>query len=134
MDVVRGHPGPVKRFSVRRLAAIDMWGNKGSPLRRRLILVEFLVGALGGVGLGVLTLVTASDAIWIAVGIWLVGVGLNYVPLAFHAISLTRRGELERELAGVDIRSEIRLYTKAQFRLLVPLWLAILAFNQRRSL
>lgn len=118
---------------MRRLAAIDMWGTKGSPLRRRLILVEFVIGAVGGLGLGVVTLLNASTAIWTMIGIWLIGLGLNYVPLALHAISLSRSGELERELEGADTWSEIRFYTKAQFRILVPLWIAILALPQSGS-
>ncbi len=78
-------------FSVRRLAAVDMWGSQGSLLRRRLILIEFLAGALGGIGLGLLTLLTAAGGIWIAVGVWLVGAGVNYLPLAVQrAVSLSR--------------------------------------------
>jgi hypothetical protein len=35
---------------VRRLAAVDMHGARGSLLRRRVILAEFVLGAIGGAG------------------------------------------------------------------------------------
>ena len=48
---------------VRRLAAIDMYGSAGTRLRRRLILAEFVVGAAGGMAIGLLAALrsTASD-------------------------------------------------------------------------
>lgn len=54
----------------------------GTLLRRRIILLEFLFG--------------------------LVGVGLNCLPLAAHAISLSPAGRLATELDGIDIRGELR--------------------------
>jgi hypothetical protein len=37
---------------VRRLAAIDMHGVAGTRRRRRLILAEFVIGAVGGLAIG----------------------------------------------------------------------------------
>jgi hypothetical protein len=119
------------RFDVRRLAAVDMWGGRGSTFRRRIILIEFLVGAVVGIALGIWLLVRgSSDWLAIVLGVWAIGVGLNYVPLALHAISLTPPGKLEGELEGVDIYAELRHYTSAQFRVFVPLWIAIVAVAQ----
>ena len=66
-----------------------------------------MFGAVGCTSLGFLAIVRGSG--WIVVlGIWLVGAGVNYVPLAVHAQSLSRPGALEAELAGVDVRRELR--------------------------
>ena len=59
-------------LDVRGLAAADMWGARGTMRRRRVILAEFVLGALGCTALGAWILVGASG-IWIVVGIWLVG-------------------------------------------------------------
>jgi hypothetical protein len=53
-----------------------------------LIRAEFTVGAVGCAALGVVVLVSAGSAVWFAAGVWLVGAGVNYVPLALHAHSL----------------------------------------------
>ncbi|MFC8520997.1 hypothetical protein [Streptomyces sp. NPDC057257] len=108
------------RVDVRRLAAVDMYGAAGSRLRRRVILAEFLSGAVGVPAVGVLV-VRSGGAVGWGVGLWLVGMGLNYLPLAVHAVSLSRPGALERELTGVNVPDELRHYTVAQFWVAVPL-------------
>jgi hypothetical protein len=119
------------RIDVRRLAAVDMYGSAGSRIRRRVILAEFVLGALVGSGLGVFVLVGTDG--WMPVfGAWILGACLNYVPLAAHAIDLSRPGVLERELQGVDVPAELRHYTKAQLWLFVPLLLIALAIAQSR--
>jgi hypothetical protein len=63
---------------------------------------------------------------WI-IGAWLVGVGINYVPLAWYAIRMSDRTSLEAELVGLDLRSEIRRYTKAQLWITLPFAIVIFA-------
>ena len=78
--------------------------------------------------------VLASSSGWrMAVGIWLLGAGLNYVPLALSAYSLSRPGALEAELAGVDLRRELRRAGLRQLWIAVPLSVAIAAVAQARS-
>jgi hypothetical protein len=116
---------------VKRLAALDMWGTTGSKRRRQLIRAEFFVGAAGCLGLGMLTLATGSG--WLTLlGIWLVGVGINYVPLAFEAQSLSRPGALEDELRGLELRRELRRAGLHQFWIAVPLAIALFALAGRR--
>ncbi len=110
---------------VRRLAAVDMHGAAGTLLRRRIILAEFAFGALAGVGLGIWVLTAAAP-----LGIWAIGIGLNYLPLAIYAIRLSPAGALERELAGIDVDAELRRYTVAQLWIFVPLLFAVLAALQ----
>jgi hypothetical protein len=106
-------------LEVKRLAAADMWGTAGSPRRRRIIRAEFFVGALGCTALGVLVIL-AGRGWWLANGALLLGIGANYVPLALSAQSLSRPGALEREVAGLDRRGELRRASVQQLWILVP--------------
>lgn len=117
--------------NVRRLAAVDMWGTAGTRRRRLLIRAEFVVGVVGCTVLGALAL--SSGGWQTAVGVWLVGAGINYVPLAFHAQSLSRPGALEVELADVDPRRELRAAAVSQFWIVVPFAVAIAALIQARG-
>lgn len=118
------------KLDVRRLAAVDMHGLTGSRLRRRIILAEFLLGVVAGCGLGLWAALTTSSVGWRVFGIAVVGIGLNYVPLALHALSLSPAGRLETELEGVDIPAELRHYTGVQFWILVPGLVAVLGVRQ----
>lgn len=109
---------------VRRLAAVDMFGSRGSVRRRRVIRAEFIVGAAACTALGAWVLMSGLGW-WRAVGAWLVGVGANYVPLAWHAVALSRPGALEDELRGLDLRREGRRAGVAQLWILVPFALVI---------
>jgi fatty acid desaturase len=80
--------------NVRRLAAIDMYGSRGTMRRRRIILAELTAGAIVMVAFGA-WLAAASTGLGDRVlAIWIVGAGLNYVPLAAYAIALSLPGAL----------------------------------------
>src|SRR5215472_19112271 len=78
----RRHDVAVALVDVRRLAAIDMHGLAGTRLRRRVILAEFIAGAVGCLVIGLLTATRAPGLGWHVLGVWLAGVGVNYIPLA----------------------------------------------------
>lgn len=120
------------RLDVRRLAAVDMHGARGATLRRRVILAEFIVGAAALVLAGVWCIFGTDSVGWQVLGILSIGVGLNYVPLAVHAVALSRPGALEAELNGVDLAGEGRYFTAAQFWIFIPLLLVALALRQTR--
>ncbi len=88
-----------------------------------------MIGALGCTILGVLVIFSASSMTWVVVGVWLVGAGVNYVPLALYAQSLSRPGELEAELHGLDLRRELRRAGVRQFWIAVPFAVAIAALT-----
>jgi hypothetical protein len=119
-------------LGVRRLAAIDMHGVAGTRRRQRVILAEFVLGAVVGVIIGVWVAVLAGTPGWQAFGAWVAGIGVNYAALAWHAVSLSRPGALDAELAGVDVPRELRRYSLLQFWVVVPLLLGILAVGQSR--
>ncbi len=106
---------------VRRLAAVDMHALKGTELRRRVIIAEFLLAVLGGFAIGLYVLVAIGGVVGTIAGLYAIGVGANYLPLAYHALSLRRPERLRAELRGVDLRGELRYYTAAQFWVFVPL-------------
>ncbi len=118
-------------IDVRRLAALDMHGTRGTRRRRRVILAEFGLGTVAGAALGA-SAVTWDAPAGVVLGVWLLGLAANYLPLTAHVLSLWRPGRLEAELAGADLRAELRHYTRAQFWVLVPFWVAGLALAQAR--
>jgi hypothetical protein len=117
--------------NVRRFAAIDMHGLADSTSRRRLILAKLILGAVLSLVLGAFVLVTADSLFWTVFGLWLIGIGFNYVPLALYAIGFTRPGALQRELAGVDIPTELQRYAGLQTWVFLPFVLVYLAIRQR---
>lgn len=119
-------------MNVRRLAAVDMHGTRGTARRKRIITSEFILGALGAVAIGVWMVSDAGGLGDRVIGLWAIGVGLNYAPLAAYAIALSRPGALDAELDGVDVNRELRRYGLLQFWVFVPLALAGLALSRHR--
>jgi hypothetical protein len=117
-------------MDVRRLAAIDMYGAKGTTRRRRIILAEFIVGFVGMMTVGIVIAANTSSWAWLLVAAWFVGTGLNYLPVSIYGIQLSRPGRLEAELAGVDTMAEGRRYTLSQAWVFVPLALVVMAVRR----
>jgi hypothetical protein len=111
-------------IDIRKLAAVNI-----AFLGTRFILIEFSIGILGSLGLGVLTLLRSHTIGGIALGSYLLFIGVNYVPLLLHAISLVRHESAHHEL--VDELTEKRLlfrkYRRQSLLLLVPLVVPVLA-------
>ena len=115
----------------RRVAAVDMYGTRGSPRRRRIIRAEFFAGSAGCMVLGILALVHGSGG-WLLLGVWLLGAGANYVPLALAAQRLSRPGALDAELSGLDVRRELRRAATAQLWIAVPFAVCLAALTSER--
>ena len=122
---------PSATLDVRRLAALDMHGTRGTRRRRWVILGEFALGTVGSAALCVWAL-TWGGAVGVIFGIWLLGLAANYLPLTVLVLALWRQPALDAELASVDLRAELRDYTRAQVWVLVPFWVAGLALAQAR--
>ena len=118
---------------VKRLAAIDMYGVRGTALRRRVVLAEFAVALPVSAALGCWLVIGASGLTARVLGIWVIGAGLNYVPLAAYAVSLSRAGALEAELAGVDAGQELRRYSALRLWTFVPLSLIAMTLRRPRG-
>jgi hypothetical protein len=76
---------------------------------------------------GVWILSQSGDTGGRLLGLWFIGAGLNYAPLAMYAIALSRPGALDTELAGVDTEKQLRRYGVLQLWILVPLSLVVLS-------
>ncbi len=100
-------------MSVRRLAAVDMYGTRGAKRRWRIIRAEFITGAVVMVAFGVWLAASSAGLGGHTLGFCIIGCGLNYALLAAYAIALGRAGALEAELAGADIGRE-RRHDRAQ--------------------
>jgi hypothetical protein len=118
--------------NVRRLAALDMYGTTGTARRKRVILAEFTAALAVTVALGTWLAIGESGLGTRILGIWLIGAGLNYAPLAAFAISLRRPGALEAELADLDTGRELRRYSVLQLWILVPLALIAMTVQGRK--
>jgi hypothetical protein len=108
------------RVDVRRLAAIDMYGARGSRRRAQVIRIEFVTGALAITAFGCWLATRASGPAGWLLAIWILGIGINYVPLAAWAHALRAPAELRVELSGVDTARELRRYGVRQLWILVP--------------
>jgi hypothetical protein len=83
-------------------------GGRGSIVRRSIILIEFVVEAVVGIALGVWMLAGGpSDWLVVALGVWAIGVGINQVPLALHAIDLSPPRETGGGIGRVDMYAEL---------------------------
>jgi len=118
--------------NVKRLAAIDMYGSRGTVRRKRIIRAEFTAGLAATVALGTWLAIEGSGLGTRLFGIWLIGAGVNYAPLTVYAILLSRPGALEAELAGVDTGQELRRYSVRQLWILVPLSLVAMTAQGRK--
>ena len=119
-------------MNVRKLAAIDLLF-----LGRRLILAEFGIGVFGSLALGVMSVwqgTHRSQSAWMVLfGIYLVFVGINYIPLLLHAIDISRKGSALQEIADElgDKQQAFRKYRRQSLWLLVPLVVPVVAVLQR---
>ena len=117
-------------IEIRKLAAIDL-----TFLGSKIAIPEFLLGVIGPVALGVFIGVRGhTPAEWL-LALYFLLLGLNYVPLLIHAVSLSRSGTAMQEIAdeiGAGKREAMRKYRRGSLLLLLPLVVPWLAFSQRR--
>jgi uncharacterized membrane protein YqaE (UPF0057 family) len=113
----------------RKLAAIDV-----ALLGARLIIAEFAGGVLLCPGLGVFVLVRGHGSLaQLLLGVYLILVGVNYVPMLIYAIVIAREKSAQSELGEElqDKRNAMAKYRRQSVLLLVPLLVPIVALTQR---
>ena len=67
-------------------------------------------------------------------GLWLSGIGANYLALSVYAIALRDPERLRAEVAAIpDLGGEARYYSIAQARLVIPGLVAVMAVLDSRS-
>jgi len=115
-------------INIRKLAAVDMaW------LGARVIVTEYALGVVLPLILGVLSLRSGIfrpvHSTWPAVmGIWLVGIAANYIPLFLYAVLIARGSTVKEE--GQPELARAKRYGVQQVILLVPLLVIIVALLQ----
>ena len=114
-------------IDIRTLAALDI-----AFLGPRIILIEFAAGVLLPIALGAMTLARAGSPTMTLFGLYLITLGINYVPLMLYAISIVRAGSAAAEIAGEsqDLKSMFRRYRRQSLLLLVPLAVPIASATQ----
>jgi hypothetical protein len=114
---------------VHQLAAVDLYGRRGSPTRRVIVTIEFVAAALGCIALGVYLVATRSRALSVP-GAAVFGLGANYLPLVQHAVRL-RGDRLALAAVGYDNPAARRAAAIAQLWLLVPYALVVVDLYQQ---
>lgn len=114
----------------RKLAAVDV-----AFLGSKIILTEFATGVLGPILLGILTLRKSHSTSGMIFGVYLLLIGVNYVPMLIHAISVVKNGTARDEIANEleDKQTLFRKYRKQSLYLLVPLAPLIAAWMRRSA-
>ncbi len=117
-------------INIRKLAAVDMaW------LGARIIIVEYALGIILPFILGLLSiragLFGLNQSGWEAVlGIWLISIAANYVPLFIYSVLIARGGTVKEE--GQSEIAHARRYGSQQVIILVPFMVVALAIIQER--
>ena len=115
-------------ITIRKLAAVDMlW------LGPRVILTEYALGIGLPLFLGLLSLRSwlfgSGPFGWEAIlGLWLLGIAANYIPLFVYAVAIARGGTVKKE--GQPELARAKRYGVQQAIILVPLAVIVLALLQ----
>jgi len=122
-----------RMIDVRKLAAIDLYF-----LGPKIILAEFGLGVPIMLTLGILSLrvgLFRTHAWQIALGAYLLLLGINYIPMLWCAIDIVRRGSAAAELGNElqDKPTAMRKYRRQSLWLLVPLAAPVAWIRQRRA-
>ena len=114
----------------RKLAAIDL-----AFLGPKLVISEFTLGVLLSIALGVFVLLRGHRSpAQIALGLYLISLGLNYIPMLVYAIAINKAKSARRELGNeLDNKSAaMKKYRRQSVWLLIPLIVPIVALAQTR--
>jgi hypothetical protein len=114
-------------ISIRKLAAVDMLIHG-----KRFIIGEFAIGVLLAQVLGLITLrsyLTGSlQFLWAILGIWLIGIAANYIPLFIYSVMIAKGGTVQEE--GQPELAHIKRYSVQQLILFIPFLVTVLTLVQ----
>jgi hypothetical protein len=119
----------LRAINLRKLAAIDV-----ALLGYKLIFAEYAAGVILAIGLG-LFVIFRSHSVWqIVLGLYLICLGINYVPMLAYTIAIGNRGRAQEEIADelIDRGRATSKYRRQSLVLLVPLLAAALALRPKR--
>jgi hypothetical protein len=115
-------------LNARKLAAIDL-----VFLGPKIIITEFSAGVCLSTALGVFVLVRGHGSLSQTVlGLYLISLGVNYIPMLVYAIAITRAKTARLELGNEldNKRLAMKKYRRQSLWLLVPLVVPFTVFSQ----
>jgi hypothetical protein len=117
-------------INLRKLAAIDV-----AFLGDRFVVAEYAVGVFFSAALGLFVLFRGRSLWQVALGIYLISLGINYIPMLAYTLSIANKesalAELGAELS--DKAGAMSKYRRGSLLLLVPLAAPILAIVRRQG-
>ena len=99
----------------RKLAAIDI-----VFLGARLIIAEYAIGVLVAPALGVFTLLRAGSYWQLVLGLYLILLGINYVPMLAYALAISKGQSAQAEISD-ELSDKRRAMAKYRRQSLFPL-------------
>lgn len=115
-------------IDLRKLVAIDI-----AFLGRKVIVAEFAGGVVLSTALGLFVLMRQHSFWQIVLGVYLICLGLNYVPMFAYAVAIPTREQAREAIADelADKGRAMSKYRRQSLLLLIPLLVPILAFGAR---
>ena len=113
----------------RKLVAIDI-----VFLGSIFIIAEFASGVVLCVALGIFVLVRGNSFWQLALGLYIISLGINYVPMLIYALVITKYKSARTELGDElnDQRRAMAKYRRKSLLLLVPLLVPFVALRRER--
>ena len=118
-------------LNARKLAAIDL-----VFLGAKVIIVEFAIGIFFSAALGVFVLLRGHGSlVQVVLGLYLISIGINYVPMLIYAIAITKANSARAELGSEldDKGAAMAKYRRQSLWLLVPLSVPVIVITQTRK-
>ncbi len=113
----------------RKLAAIDL-----ALLGSKFVIAEFAAAVLFCPALGAWVLVRGHTYLQIALGLYLISLGINYFPMLLYAVTIARHSNAWAEM-GVELdnkKEAMAKYRLQSLSLLVPLLVPAVSLMQGR--
>ena len=116
--------------NLRKLAAIDIFF-----LGYKFVLAEYAVGVFFSTALGLFVLYRSHSYWQVVLGIYLVCLGINYIPMLAYTLSIAGKESAQAELGSElsDKRAAMSKYRRQSLLLLIPLAAPILAIIQHQE-
>jgi hypothetical protein len=117
----------IRAINMRTLAAIDI-----VFLGRKLILGEYAAGVFFSAALGIFVLFRGHSFWQIVLGIYLICLAINYVPMLLYALAISTQQNARLEMADelTEKRKAMSKYRRQSLLLLVPLFTPALEITQ----
>jgi hypothetical protein len=115
---------------LRRLAAIEILF-----LGYVFVVAEYAIGSFGSVFLGLFVLIRGHSPWQVALGMYLICLGINYLPMLRFAVAVRNKQNAQSDLRDEvpEKKSSMTKYRRLSLLLLVPLLVPIFGLSQMRT-